>query len=249
VPLPTFSNLVPGFLATRTEVARDQVLLTISVHPGLLAAHLRPGQFVKVRVSDALGALQDGIFAMANAPGESVGPEPGLRFLLRTNNPEGGEAAARLASMPVGGAVEISEPAGAGFDLESARGRDLCFVATGTAIAPVRAGIEATRARPVGARATSLDLGLRSPAHLAIASELEIYRSEGIDVHLHYSAPREDGTVDGALAHEALLTRLASSGRAPETLVVAVGQPAMVKDLRARFVALGGRPEDVVSNY
>ncbi len=249
MPLPTFSSLVPGFLATRTEVARDQVQLTIAVHPGLLEAHLRPGQFVKVRVRDAVGALQEGIFAMANAPGEVVGPEPGLRFLLRTNNPEGGEAAARLASMPVGGVVEISEPAGEGFDLERARGRDLCFVATGTAIAPVRAGIEAARARPVGARATSLDLGLRSPAHLAITSDLETYRSEGIAVHLHYSAPREDGTVDGTLAHEALLRRLASSASASQTMVVAVGQPAMVKDLRARFVALGGRADDVVSNY
>jgi len=249
VPLPPFSGLIPAFLATRSEVAHDQVELTITVHPGLLEAHVRPGQFVKVRVLDGHGAPQEGVFAMANAPGEVVGPEPGLRFLLRTNNPEGGEAAARLASMPVGGAVEISEPAGVGFDLTKARGRELCFVATGTAIAPVRAGIEAARARPVGARATSLDLGLRSPAHLAIARDLDIYRSEGIAVHLHYSTPREDGTVNGVLAHEALLERIETSGRAAESFVVAVGQPAMVKDLRARFVAPGGRPEDVVPNY
>lgn len=249
MPLPTFSSLVPATLATRAEVARDQVELTIAVPAGLLEAHVRPGQFVKVRVLDANGAAQEGIFAMANAPGERVGEGPALRFLLRTNNPEGGEAAAHLASMQVGGALEISEPAGVGFDLSRARGRDLCFVATGTAVAPVRAGIESVRARPVGALATSLDLGLRSPAHLAVAADLDAYAREGIAVRVHYSEPREDGSVDGVLAHEALLARLEASGRASQSFVVAVGQPAMVKDLRARLVALGGRAEDVVSNH
>lgn len=249
MPLPAFSPLVPASLAARRGVAEDQVEVEIAVPPALAAAHARPGQFARLAVTDPTGTAHEGIFAMANAPGEPVGEGPALRFLLRTNNPDGGEAAARLATMPIGGAVRVSEPAGDGFDLARAEGRLLCFVATGTAIAPVRAGIEATLASALRPRAISLDLGLRSPAHLPIEADLARWAARGVEAHLHYSVPREDGTVAGARAHDALLARLEARGAAREAFVVAVGQPEMVRELRARFVALGGRADDVVSNY
>jgi NAD(P)H-flavin reductase len=246
VPLPTFSALVPATLASRRDVARDQIEIQLEVPASLRARHERPGQFVKVAVTGQDGLGHEGVFAMWNAPHDASGA---LRFLLRTNNPEGGEAAARLASMPLGGALLVSEPAGSGFDLARARGRHLAFVATGTAIAPVHAGIEHALDRAAGAIDLSLDLGLRSPAHLANGPDLERQRARGLEVHLHYSEPSADGTVVGALAHEALLARLLERGTAKDTFVVAVGQPAMVKELRARLVALGGEAADVISNY
>jgi NAD(P)H-flavin reductase len=253
VPLPTFSPLAPARLAARRGVALDQIEIELAVSPALRAAHARPGQFVKVSVTDEVGARHEGIFAMANAPGEPVGAgvvgAPSLRFLLRTNNPEGGEAAARLATLPLGDTLLVSEPAGEGFDLARAAGKRLCFVATGTAIAPVRAGLEAALTGASRPRAISLDFGLRSPAHLPIEAELARWSAAGVETHLHYSVPREDGTVSGTRAHDALLARLEATGTAHEAFVVAVGQPEMVKELRARLVALGGRAEDVVSNY
>jgi NAD(P)H-flavin reductase len=246
VPLPTFSALVPATLASRRDVARDQIELLLEVPPSLRARHERPGQFVKVAVTGEDGLGHEGVFAMWNAPHDAA---PTLRFLLRTNNPEGGEAAARLATMPLGSAVLVSEPAGSGFDLGRAKGRHLAFVATGTAIAPVHAGIEHALGTDVGALDLSLDLGLRSPEHLASRSDLEHQRTRGLEVHLHYSEPSADGTVVGTLAHEALLARLGERGTVKDTFVVAVGQPAMVKELRARLVSLGGEAEDVVSNY
>ncbi len=262
MPLPTFSALVPAYLARRTEIAADQISLALAVHPGLRAAHVRPGQFVKVAVRAAAGTEHEGLFAMENAPredtvedggvddeGHAVGPVSTLRFLLRTNNPEGGEAAAALAVMRIGAPLLVSEPAGVGFDLARSRGRHLAFVATGTAMAPVRAAIEHALMEPPGATSLSLDLGLRSPAHLAHARDLERYRATAIDVHLHYSEPLDDGSVVGPMAHEALLARLLETDRVKDVFVVAVGQPAMVKDLRARLVALGADPADVVSNY
>ncbi|GAB4199119.1 MAG: hypothetical protein OHK0013_08960 [Sandaracinaceae bacterium] len=249
MPLPTFSVLVPARLAARRAVARDQIEVEIAVAPALRAAHARPGQFVKIGVTDEAGVTQEGIFAMANAPGEPVGVGPALRFLLRTNNPEGGEAAARLSTLPLGARVLVSEPTGTGFDLTRSNGKRLCFVATGTAIAPVRAGLEAALASDVVPRTISLDFGLRSPAHLPIAADLERWSAAGVDTHLHYSEPREDGTVWGTRAHDALLARLEADGAARDAFVVAVGQPEMVRELRARLVAMGGRAEDVVSNY
>lgn len=262
MPLPTFSALVPAYLARRTEVAADQIALSIAVPPGLRALHVRPGQFVKMSVRGQTGTDHEGLFAMSNAPledttedggveddGTAIGPTSMLRFLLRTNNPEGGEAAAALGAMRIGSPVLVSAPAGVGFDFARAKGRHLAFVATGSAMAPVRAGIEHALATSVGARSISLDLGLRSPAHLAHAAELARYRDASVDVHVHYSEPLEDGSVIGPMAHEALLARLIETERAKEVFVVAVGQPAMVKDLRARLVALGADPADVVSNY
>lgn len=262
MPLPTFSALVPAFLARREGAAIDQVAISLAVHPSLRAAHVRPGQFVKVVVPGATGAQHEGLFAMSNAPAEDtiehdgvddegvpLGPTPTLRFLLRTNNPEGGEAAAALATQRIGAPVLVSEPAGVGFELARARGRHLAFLATGTAMAPVRAAIEQLLAEPVGAREVSLDLGVRSAAHVAYAQELARYRVAGLDVHVHFSEPREDGRVVGTLAHEALLSRLVDRGRVRDTFVVAVGQTAMVKELRARLVALGAEAGDIVSNH
>lgn len=246
MPLPTFSTLVPATLASRRDVARDQIEILLEVPASLRARHERPGQFVKVAVTGEDGVGHEGVFAMWNAPHDAA---PTLRFLLRTNNPEGGEAAARLASLPLGSEILVSEPAGSGFDLGRARGRHLAFVATGTAIAPVHAGIEHALGTDVAAVTLSLDLGLRSPAHLASGSDLDRQRTRGLEVHLHYSEPATDGSVVGTLAHEALLARLAERGLVKDTFVVAVGQPAMVKELRARVVSLGGEAADVVSNY
>jgi ferredoxin-NADP reductase len=262
VPLPAFSELVPAFLVRRAVVAADQIAVSVAVPAGLRAAHERPGQFVKMAVIAPSGARREGLFAMWNAPledtaedggvddaGDPIGPVSTLRFLLRTNNPEGGEAADTLASLPIGAPVLVSEPAGVGFDLSRSGGRHLAFVATGTALAPVRAGIEDALTHPPGSLSTSLDLGLRSPAHLPEPEALERYRRSGLEVHVHYSEPQPDGSVRGSLAHEALLARLLERGRIADTFVVAVGQPAMVKALRARLASLGGDPADVVSNH
>jgi hypothetical protein len=72
VPLPTFSALVPAYLARRAEVATDQIGVSIAVHPGLRAAHVRPGQFVKVAVPVRAGVALEGVFAMWNAPLEDT---------------------------------------------------------------------------------------------------------------------------------------------------------------------------------
>ena len=238
VPLPTFSHFTDGHVVLRRQVARDQIELILGVTEEVRARHRRAGQFVKVRI-----AGQEGIFAMWNAPHEDD-DEPTLRFLLRTNNPEGGEAAAKLALAQPGTKLEITEPSGVGFGLDRADGRGLHFVATGTAIAPVRAGIEEAllASKP---KSISLDFGLRSAAHQPLEGDLKRYQARRIDVHLHFSTVDAKGVIHGAQAHLALLDRIKDTN----AFVVAVGQPEMVEELRAKFVKLGGKAEDVVSNY
>ena len=239
MPLPTFNNFSAERVLLRRQVARDQVELLLSVHEDVRARHRRAGQFVKVRI-----AGHEGIFAMWNAPHEDIDDEPSLRFLLRTNNPEGGEAAAKLATAQHGTKVEVSDPAGPGFGLDRANKRPLHFVATGTAIAPVRAGIEEALIA-VDATSISLDFGLRSAEHQPLEGDLKRYKAGRVEVHLHYSNVDAMGVIQGPQAHLALLDRLVDTN----ALIVAVGHPAMVKELREKFVLRGGKAEDVVSNY
>ena len=239
--LPEFSDYGPARLDLSLPVAAEQRVLEFSGRADALAAHERAGQFCRVRVALEDGSLAEGIFAMLSAPRERA-----LRFLVRTPNPAGGEAADRLAELPVGAALEMSLPAGEGFALERARGRDLHFVATGTAIAPVRAAIEVVlRDRAAYGRLT-LDHGLRSEAHLAVGDELARWRDAGVDVRLHYSTLDADGTLHGVRVQDALVEREAALRGAA---VVAVGQSAMVHELREAMERLGGDPSLVMSNY
>ncbi|AKF07674.1 ferredoxin--NADP reductase [Sandaracinus amylolyticus] len=241
MPLPEFSAYAPSTLRARSPVAADQMTLELDAPEGALERFERAGQFCRVRVGTEGGPLHEGIFAMLSAPHERA-----LRFLIRTPNPEGGEAADRLAAMAVGSPLEVTMPAGEGFALDRAAGRDLYFVATGTAIAPVRSALESVLRERGRWGALSLDHGLRSEAHLAIPEDVERWRDRGVDVRLHYSFPRPDGTLSGVRAQDAVLERVRDFGRAA---FVAVGQSAMVKELRAMVAERGGDPSLVLHNY
>jgi NAD(P)H-flavin reductase len=248
MPLPEFSAYAPSRLRSRQAVAVDQLVLELEPSEGALDAFARPGQFCRVRVpgpgappsSDVLVA-HEGIFALLSAPHERA-----LRFLIRAPNPEGGEAADRLAIMPLGGALELTLPAGEGFALERAEGRDLRFVATGTAVAPVRSALEHVLRHRRHYGALSLDLGLRSPAHLAVPGEVARWVDAGVDVRLHYSSPGPGGTLLGVRAQDMAMERPGDLARAA---FVAVGQGAMVQDLRDMVAARGGDPSLVLHNY
>jgi ferredoxin-NADP reductase len=241
VSLPEFSPYSPSTLIARVPVAIDQMTLEIEAPDGALERFERPGQFVRVRVTTDEGTAHEGIFAMLSAPGEGA-----LRFLIRTPNPEGGEAADRLAQLPIDSPLEVTFPTGEGFALDRARGRDLVFVATGTAIAPVRSAIEFVLARRRDFGALALHHGLRSPEHLAIAGDVERWRAAGVAVFLHYSEPQPDGTVRGVRVQDVAIAQPRDLARAA---FVAVGQSAMVKELREMVAARNGDPSLVLHNY
>lgn len=247
MPSPALSKRPPlrATLLRCHEVARDQLEVVLEVPEAIVAAHTAPGQYVSLGAEDARGEHLEGLFAMWNRPGEEART---LRFLLRRNAPEGGELAALLARAEEGRALSISPPMGAGFPLERARGRHLAFVATGTAYAPIAACIAQHLAHPTGALGVSLDLGIRSPAHVASEAELARFRRAGVDVHLDLSRPTDDGVPHGTLAQDALLDRLLAEGRLADTLILAAGHDAMLASLRARHLALGGDPSLVASN-
>lgn len=233
--LPTFSELAPATLLRSRPAAREQAFVDVLPPDGFAEAYERPGQFCKIKVGGV-----EGIFAMYSAPGE-----PGARFLVRVGNPEGGEAADALAALPDGSLIEMTLPAGEGFPLELARGRDLVFIATGTGIAPVRAAIEWVLMRREDYGALSLDHGLRSDEHLAIAEDIARWREAGIEVRVHLSSPGNDGAITGTTVQRALRDRCPDLSRAA---VVAVGQPEMLESLLEEVVLCGGSPELFLKN-
>ncbi|MDQ3033957.1 MAG: hypothetical protein M3Y87_16190 [Myxococcota bacterium] len=241
MPLPEFSPYLASTLVTRVPVATDQMTLEIAPPDGALELFQRPGQFCRIRVAADEAAAHEGIFAMLSAPGEHA-----LRFLIRTPNPEGGEAADRLAVLPIGSPLEITLPTGDGFPVDRARGRDLHFVATGTAIAPVRSAMEFVLSRRSDFGSLTLHHGLRSPEHLAIADDVERWRAAGVEIFLHYSEPRPDGSLLGVRVQDAVLERVHAFERAA---FIACGQSAMVKELREMIAARRGDPTLVLHNY
>jgi NAD(P)H-flavin reductase len=233
--LPSFSVLLPARLVRARPAAAEQVFVDVEPPEGFAEAYERPGQFCKIRVGEV-----EGIFAMFSAP-----HEPGARFLVRVGNAEGGEAADRLAELPPGAPIEMSLPAGEGFALERARGRDVYLFATGTGVAPVRAALERLLADRQAYGALSLDYGVRSLEHLAIEEDIARWRDAGVRVHVHVSSPDLHGTVRGTTVQSALRERGADLHRAA---VLAVGQPEMLDSLLAEVVALGVDPELFLKN-
>lgn len=235
------TGTVHATLLEREHVATGQVRMSLGVRADVRALHVHAGQFVELRPAGPDGQTEKGFFALLNAPNEG----PALELLVRTDATSGGEAAALLMALPLGHEVPSSAPLGAGFSLDRVGARSVRVVATGTAIAPARAAIVTLLDRKVPV--LSLDYGVRSPAHVALAAELTRFGAAGIDVGVHYSEPTEHGVV-GSLAHHGLARRWSIDAPRRE-VVLAVGQPEMVRDVREHWVALGGDPLDVLSNY
>lgn len=224
-------------------MARGQVLVRLGVAAEVRALYTRAGQFVELLPKRADGGVEKGFFALANAPFEGST----LDLLVRTDATSGGEAAALLMALPVGSSLASTPPLGAGFPLERIGERAVRVVATGTALAPARAAIVSLLAE--GKRVLSLDYGVRTPAHVALAADLDGFREKAVEVAVHYSEPDADGEgVVGALAHHALARRWTLASPRGEA-VIAVGQLEMVAEVRAHWRSLGGDPADVLHNY
>jgi NAD(P)H-flavin reductase len=238
--LPQFSSFTTAQIGSVTVAARDQLLIELLAEASVLDGFTRPGQFCRVRVRDARGE-HEGIFALATAPFERA-----IRFLVRTGNLEGGEAADALALAGPGDEVGLTLPSGDGFALELAKGLDVHFVATGTAIAPVRSAIETVLRMRHEFGSLTLDYGTRSPLHVAFGPDLERWKSLGIPTEFHYSAPNDDGEVRGVRVQDRVLARVSDLSK---SAFVAVGQSAMVAELRDHVRRAGGDPARVLHNY
>ncbi len=217
-------------LRSRSDEARGQRLLTLDVPEPLRRSHVAPGQVVVVQ-----SPAGPGYFALCNAPGEP------WQVLVKG---EAGRAAAFLASLDEGAALDVSAAQGAGFRVDGLRPTAV-LVAGGTGIAPVwplaRALVEmGRRPRVLVSAATVVDHAFVAP--------LRAMRDAGhADVALF--ASREAAPPEPFVAGRCTAALGEGAFDPAGVTVFLAGPSAMVKDLAAMFAARGVSAEHVRRNY
>ncbi len=205
--------------------------------PALAAAHVLPGQVVKIRTPAG-----EGFFALASAPAQS-----GAADLLVKR---GGRVADAIAAEALpGAALELTAPFGAGFPVREAEGRDVLLFAAGSAIGPIRALVQhLVRERDRVGRIT-LFYGQRRGDEFAYRAEYLDWERHGVRVILCPSGADDAWT--GVRGRVQEVARSVAFGGAPPQDVVAFvsGMTAMVDDVRRTLAAAGVPPGRVHANF
>jgi NAD(P)H-flavin reductase len=141
--------------------------------------------------ADVLIDPEPGQFAMLTAYG--VGEVPisfshiGDGALVHTIR-DVGAVTAELCRMPCGGAIGVRGPFGTSWPVEDAAGADVVVAAGGLGMAPLRPAVEALLDRRDAYGRLILLYGARTPGDLLYPEQLEVWREQGLDVHLTVDA-------------------------------------------------------------
>ncbi len=185
----------------------------------LAGTHRQPGQYVSLSL-EGVGA---GLFAIASAPHADARFE----FLIKRGSP----LADALRLLQPGSKVRVSLPAGQGFPIAKAEGKNLLFFATGSGISSIRSVIHFVRQDRSDYGRISLYFGARTPTSFAYERELEAWQREGrkgltgyIQSHLG------ELNVDNAVAFLS-------------------GQPAMVEEVTRALMQRGLPRQNIYLNF
>lgn len=224
-----------AILSARHDAGGELFLVSLDVGADVARAYTTPGQYVEVKT-----ARGKGYFVLANEVGEAP-------WQLLVKN--AGDAADALVTLPLGSAIEVVGPLGAGFSTSRMESRHVAIAVVGSALGVSRP-VLGRRIRDGAATTTHLFLGVRAPTDVPILREVERWTAQGVRVVLCLSrseldhhpevvprARRVAGYVQNALV-QAL-----ESGEVPHgTLVIAAGPDAMLAAMRA--LASGTSPSE-----
>jgi NAD(P)H-flavin reductase len=211
--------------------------LRLALAPAAGAAHVQPGQVVKIRT-----AAGEGFFALASAP------EPSFRVDLLVKR--GHRVADAVIERAVPGAhLALTPPFGNGFPVHEAESRDVLLFAAGSGIAPIRALVQ----HLVGARdrfgRVTLFYGQRQGAEFAYRGEHLAWERRGVRVILCPSG--EDDAWQGVRGRVQKVARSVAFGGAPpgDAVVFVSGMHPMVDDVRRTLAQAGIPPNRVFANF
>jgi len=165
------STFHPAQLASSWPETQSLRGLCLQVAPEVAASYRNVGQFVQVRRP---GEAAGGYFAIASKP-------DGDRVELLVKH--GAGLPDELAALPAGAPLETTLALGAGFPLDSSRGRDVLLFATGSGIAPIRAALQVITADREAWGAVDLFFGVRTPDDLPYRRDLEAFEQQRVRVH------------------------------------------------------------------
>ncbi|MDX2011020.1 MAG: NAD-binding oxidoreductase [Myxococcaceae bacterium] len=155
-------------LVQRRVVDEGLVEVSLAVPGAVATSFARPGQFHRIRQAGS----GESMFAIASPPGSTT-----FDYLIR----RGTGVSEALATLAEGSALEVTPPEGPGFPIDEARGRDVLFVCTGTALAPCRSALGLIAQRREDFGRVTLVQGQRSPRQLPWLDELRALPR--VDVH------------------------------------------------------------------
>jgi sulfhydrogenase subunit gamma (sulfur reductase) len=217
------------------EQARD--IRSFDLKPADLAAGsvaFKPGQVAILRVRDEEPAY----FAFASAPRDEK-----LEILVKRTI----GASVALFDMKEGDQVDLIGVAGAGFDLEAQRGRDLVFVAMGTGVAPLRSALRYVLNRRESYGDLVVLCGARTPDEFCYKDEVDEWEKAGVELRRVISRPGGHDWSGRTGYVQSLLDHVLPDLKSPVALVC--GSREMIEQTRDRLQRMGFAADDILTNY
>jgi len=151
-----------------------------------------------------------------------------------------------LTDLVEGDEITMRGPVGRGFPVDDFEGKDLLFVAMGTAIAPVRSAVRHAIERRTRFARIAVVYGARSPDQFAFADEFDRWRSADVKLDLTVTNPGDlwagaTGRVQNCL-EEAVRHTL-------DATAFVCGSETMMDETADALVALGLTRDLVLRNY
>jgi len=196
------------------QFTETEKLFRFVLQDGSRLAH-QPGQFAEV----SLFGYGEAPISICSSPTRKDSFEMCIRNVGSVTN--------ALHQLKAGDTVGIRGPFGKGFDVETAKGKDVLFVAGGLGLAPARSFINYVMDTRSDFRNATILYGARSPKDLLFWKEVQTWTKRP-DVNCLVTVDRKDESWTG---HVGVITTLFKNIKidARETIAVIVGPPVMFK--------------------
>jgi len=165
-----------------------------------------------------------------------------LEFLVKNE----GAVGSRLCDLGHEADVQLVGLAGTGFPIDRQAGRDLIFVAAGTAIAPMRSAIAHAIAHRASFGRIVLVHGVRRPSEFAVDDEIDAWRAADVDIALTVTQPGGNGWRGAVGRVQGLLASALDGSSDPVAFVC--GSNDMMNETTESLVALGLDRERIFRN-
>jgi NAD(P)H-flavin reductase len=224
--------MVPrSFVVTRTrQDTRDTATLWLTAMDGAPLA-FEPGQFTMLQA-----------YGVGEVP-VSISGDPADDGVLQHTIRDVGSVSHALATAEAGARLGVRGPFGVGWDVGTARGRDVVIVAGGIGLAPLRPAVLEICANRAAYGEVTLLYGARTPAERLFTDELPRWAAEhGVAVHV--TVDRSDDSWRGPVG---LVTDLVDRVvfRPELATVLVCGPEVMMRHTAAAFLDRGVAPADV----
>ncbi len=249
---PAFSAAMRPVLYTVTSAKRETAAtVTIALEPQRQEEVAQEGSEQKGAAQEGpargLAPIAPGQFNMLWSWGVGEAPISASEAapdgaLVHTIRDVGGVTKALCAKQP-GDVVGVRGPFGRGWDIDTARGRDLVVVGGGIGLAPLRPVVHAVLGSRADFGRVALVVGARSASELLFRQELERWwRDSAITVRTIVDRPSQDwhGSV-GIVTNE--LSRLEIDPGRPEVMVC--GPEVMMRFVALNLIERGVAPEAI----